>query len=73
MVLRMLTAPIFEGEAEMAVIIGKRAPAMFMLGGGSEDTSLDTPILDGSAARLPRPATVFFQMKSATPLRTIGP
>jgi 2-keto-4-pentenoate hydratase/2-oxohepta-3-ene-1,7-dioic acid hydratase in catechol pathway len=73
MVLPDAPATIFEGEAELALVIGKRATrvpqaeAMHYIFGY-------TCFIDGSARGLPPPGNVFFQMKCrATPLRRSGP
>ncbi len=72
MVLPDAPASIFEGEAEMALIIGKRATrvpeaeAMKYIFGY-------TCFIDGSARGLPPPGNVFFQMKSRDTFAPIGP
>jgi 2-keto-4-pentenoate hydratase/2-oxohepta-3-ene-1,7-dioic acid hydratase in catechol pathway len=72
MVLPDAPATIFEGEAEMAVVIGKRATrvpqseAMKYIFGY-------TGFIDGSARGLPPPGNVFFQMKSRDTFAPIGP
>ncbi|MGH7092171.1 MAG: fumarylacetoacetate hydrolase family protein [Stellaceae bacterium] len=72
MVLPDVPAPIFEGEAEMAVVIGKKATSL------TEDQVMDhifgyTNFIDGSARGLPPPGNVFFQMKSRDTFAPIGP
>src|SRR5882672_11792416 len=72
MVLPDVPATIFEGEAEMAVIIGKRASHV------SAATAMDyvfgyTNFIDGSARGLPPAGNVFFQMKSRDTFAPIGP
>jgi 2-keto-4-pentenoate hydratase/2-oxohepta-3-ene-1,7-dioic acid hydratase in catechol pathway len=72
MVLPDVPAPIFEGEAEMAVVIGKKATSV------SEDEAMDhvfgyMNFIDGSARGLPPPGNVFFQMKSRDTFAPIGP
>jgi 2-keto-4-pentenoate hydratase/2-oxohepta-3-ene-1,7-dioic acid hydratase in catechol pathway len=72
MVLPDVPAPIFEGEAEMAVVIGKRAT------GVSQADAMNyvfgyTNFIDGSARGLPPPGNVFFQMKSRDTFAPIGP
>src|SRR5229473_8494577 len=72
MVLPDVPAPIFEGEAEMAVVIGKKATSV------SEADAMDcvfgyTNFIDGSARGLPPPGNVFFQMKSRDTFAPIGP
>ena len=72
MVLPDAPASIFEGEAEMALIIGKRATrvpeaeAMKYIFGY-------TCFIDGSARGLLPPGNVFFQMKSRDTFAPIGP
>jgi 2-keto-4-pentenoate hydratase/2-oxohepta-3-ene-1,7-dioic acid hydratase in catechol pathway len=72
MVLPDVPATIFEGEAELAVVIGKRtsnvkaADAMKYVFGYVN-------FIDGSARGLPHPANVFYQMKSRDTFAPIGP
>ena len=72
MVLPDVPAGIFEGEAELALIIGKRATrvpqadAMKYIFGY-------TCFIDGSARGLPPPGNVFFQMKSRDTFAPMGP
>ena len=72
MVLPDVPATIFEGEAEMAVVIGKRAnnvkaaDAMNYVFGYIN-------FIDGSARGLPPPGNVFYQMKSRDTFAPIGP
>ena len=72
MVLPDVPATIFEGEAELAVIIGRKccdvseAEAMSCVFGY-------TNFVDGSARGLPPPGNVFFQMKSRDTFAPIGP
>ncbi len=72
MVLPDVPATIFEGEAEIAVVIGKRATrvsaaeAMGYVFGYIN-------FIDGSARGLPPPGNVFFQMKSRDTFCPIGP
>jgi len=72
MVLPDVPAAIFEGEAEMAVVIGKKcshvgeAEAMSYIFGYMN-------FIDGSARGLPPPGNVFFQMKSRDTFAPIGP
>ena len=72
MVLPDVPATIFEGEAEFAVVIGKRAKnvkaadAMNCVFGY-------TNFIDGSARGLPPPGNVFYQMKSRDTFAPIGP
>jgi 2-keto-4-pentenoate hydratase/2-oxohepta-3-ene-1,7-dioic acid hydratase in catechol pathway len=72
MVLPDVPAPIFEGEAEMAVVIGKKATNV------SESEAMSyifgyMNFIDGSARGLPPPGNVFFQMKSRDTFAPIGP
>lgn len=72
MVLPDVPASLFEGEAEIALIIGKRA---------SNVKAADAMkyifgymcFIDGSARGLPPPSNVFFQMKSRDTFAPIGP
>ncbi len=72
MVLPDVPATIFEGEAEMAVVIGKRAKnvkaadAMNYVFGYVN-------FVDGSARGLPPPGNVFYQMKSRDTFAPMGP
>ncbi|WP_428487056.1 fumarylacetoacetate hydrolase family protein [Rhodopila sp.] len=72
MMLPDVPATIFEGEAEMAVVIGKRAShvpaaqAMDYIFGYIN-------FIDGSARGLPPSGNVFFQMKSRDTFAPIGP
>ena len=72
MVLPDVPATIFEGEAEVAVVIGKRAKnvkaadAMSCIFGYVN-------FIDGSARGLPPPGNVFYQMKSRDTFAPIGP
>src|SRR5213592_4940130 len=72
MVLPDVPATIFEGEAELALVIGKRAHNVkaadykqYIFG--------YTCFIDGSARGLPPPGNVFFQMKSRTTFAPMGP
>jgi 2-keto-4-pentenoate hydratase/2-oxohepta-3-ene-1,7-dioic acid hydratase in catechol pathway len=72
MVLPDVPATIFEGEAEMAVVIGKRASHV------SAANAMDYILgyinfIDGSARGLPPAGNVFFQMKSRDTFAPIGP
>ena len=72
MVLPDAPATVFEGEAELALVIGKRATrvpqseAMKYIFGY-------TGFIDGSARGLPPPGNVFFQMKSRDTFAPTGP
>jgi 2-keto-4-pentenoate hydratase/2-oxohepta-3-ene-1,7-dioic acid hydratase in catechol pathway len=72
MVLPDVPAVCFEGEAEMAVVIGKKCSNV------SEAEALRyvfgyMNFIDGSARGLPPPGNVFFQMKSRDTFAPIGP
>ena len=72
MVLPDVPATIFEGEAEIAVVIGKRATRV------SQENAMDhvfgyINFIDGSARGLPPAGNVFFQMKSRDTFAPIGP
>ncbi|MBM9593559.1 fumarylacetoacetate hydrolase family protein [Roseitranquillus sediminis] len=72
MVLPDVPASNFECEAEVAVIIGKRAANV------GADTAMDhvfgyVPFLDGSARGLPPDRNVFFQGKSRETFAPMGP
>jgi 2-keto-4-pentenoate hydratase/2-oxohepta-3-ene-1,7-dioic acid hydratase in catechol pathway len=71
-VLPDVPATIFEGEAEMAVVIGKRASQV------PAAQAMDyvfgyINFIDGSARGLPPAGNVFFQMKSRDTFAPIGP
>lgn len=72
MVLPDVPASIFEGEAEMALIIGKRAK-MVSQADAMKHIFGYTCFIDGSARGLPPPGNVFFQMKSRETFAPIGP
>jgi 2-keto-4-pentenoate hydratase/2-oxohepta-3-ene-1,7-dioic acid hydratase in catechol pathway len=72
MVLPDVPATIFEGEAEMAVVIGRTCSHV------SERDAMSCVFgymnfIDGSARGLPPPGNVFFQMKSRDTFAPIGP
>src|SRR5262247_2780070 len=72
MVLPDVPATIFEGEAEFAVVIGKRARHV------SADDAMShvfgyVNFIDGSARGLPPPGNVFYQMKSRDTFAPMGP
>ena len=72
MVLPDVPATIFEGEAELAVIIGKRATQV------SQARAMDyvfgyTNFIDGSARGLLPPGNTFYQMKSRDSFCPLGP
>jgi 2-keto-4-pentenoate hydratase/2-oxohepta-3-ene-1,7-dioic acid hydratase in catechol pathway len=72
MVLPDVPATIFEGEAEMAVIIGKRAKNVKAADAMNYVFGY-TNFVDGSARGLPPPGNVFYQMKSRDTFAPIGP
>ena len=72
MVLQDIPATVFEGEAELGVVIGKRCYQV------SEAEAMDyvfgyINFIDGSARGLPPAGNVFFQMKAREPFTPIGP
>ena len=72
MILPDVPATIFEGEAELGLIIGKRASNI------SESDAMDhvfgyLNFIDGSARGLPPDRNVFFQVKSRATFAPIGP
>src|SRR5262252_1081243 len=72
MVLPDVPASVFEGEAELGVVIGKRARNV------AASEAMDyvfgyVNFIDGSARGLPPPNNVFFQMKSRDTFAPIGP
>jgi 2-keto-4-pentenoate hydratase/2-oxohepta-3-ene-1,7-dioic acid hydratase in catechol pathway len=72
MVLPDIPATIFEGEAELGLIIGKRASHV------KESEAMDyvfgyTNFIDGSARGLPPAQNTFYQMKSRETFAPIGP
>ena len=72
MVLPDVPATIFEGEAEVAVVIGKRASHV----GAADAMSYVfgyTNFIDGSARGLPPSGNTFYQMKSRDTFAPIGP
>jgi 2-keto-4-pentenoate hydratase/2-oxohepta-3-ene-1,7-dioic acid hydratase in catechol pathway len=72
MVLPDVPATIFEGEAEMAVIIGKRATRVSQADAMSYIFGYCN-FIDGSARGLPPSGNVFYQMKSRDTFCPIGP
>ena len=72
MVLPDVPATIFEGEAELSVVIGKRASHV-----GAADAMSHVfgyvNFIDGSARGLPPSGNTFFQMKSRDTFAPIGP
>ena len=72
MVLPDVPATIFEGEAELAVVIGRHASNV------REEDALQhvfgyTNFIDGSARELPPPGNTFYQSKSRATFAPIGP
>ena len=72
MVLQDIPATVFEGEAELGVVIGKRCYQV------SEAEAMDyvfgyINFIDGSARGLPPVGNVFFQMKARETFTPIGP
>ena len=72
MVLPDVPATIFEGEAEMAVIIGKRASHVSAANAMSYVFGY-TNFIDGSARGLPPAGNTFYQMKSRDTFAPLGP
>ncbi|HEY3099349.1 MAG TPA: fumarylacetoacetate hydrolase family protein, partial [Methylomirabilota bacterium] len=72
MVLPDVPATIFEGEAEMAVIIGKRASHVSAANALSYVFGY-TNFIDGSARGLPPAGNTFYQMKSRDTFAPLGP
>jgi 2-keto-4-pentenoate hydratase/2-oxohepta-3-ene-1,7-dioic acid hydratase in catechol pathway len=72
MVLPDVPATIFEGEAEMAVIIGKRASNV-RAGDAMSYIFGYMNFIDGSARGLPPSGNTFYQMKSRDTFAPIGP
>ncbi|MDQ3810022.1 MAG: fumarylacetoacetate hydrolase family protein [Chloroflexota bacterium] len=72
MILPDVPATIFEGEAEVALVIGKRA--LDVKAADAMDYVFGyTNFIDGSARGLPPPGNVFYQMKSRQTFAPIGP
>jgi 2-keto-4-pentenoate hydratase/2-oxohepta-3-ene-1,7-dioic acid hydratase in catechol pathway len=72
MVMQDIPAAIFEGEAELGLVIGKRAKDV------KAEDAMDYifgyfNFIDGSARELPPPNNVFFQAKSRDTFAPIGP
>jgi len=72
MVLPDAPASVFEGEAELGVVIGKRARNVSSAD-AMEHVFGYVNFVDGSARGLPPPNNVFFQMKSRDTFAPIGP
>jgi 2-keto-4-pentenoate hydratase/2-oxohepta-3-ene-1,7-dioic acid hydratase in catechol pathway len=72
MVLPDMAATIFEGEAELAVVIGKKASHVKQADAMSYVFGY-TNFIDGSARGVVPPTNVFYQMKSRDTFAPIGP
>jgi len=72
MVLPDIPATIFEGEAELAVVIGKRA-ANVPAASAMEHIFGYVNFIDGSARGLPPSGNTFYQMKSRDTFGPMGP
>src|SRR5215471_18090824 len=72
MILPDAPATIFEGEAELAVVIGKRASHVKAADAMSYVFGY-TNFIDGSARGVVPPTNVFYQMKSRDTFAPIGP
>ena len=72
MVLPDMAATVFEGEAELAVVIGKKASNVKAADAMSYVFGY-TNFIDGSARGVVPPTNVFFQMKSRDTFAPIGP
>ena len=72
MVLPDVPATIFEGEAEVAVVIGRRASRVSAADAMSYVFGY-TNFIDGSARGLPPTGNMFYQMKSRDTFAPIGP
>jgi 2-keto-4-pentenoate hydratase/2-oxohepta-3-ene-1,7-dioic acid hydratase in catechol pathway len=72
MVLPDVPAGIFEGEAELAVVIGKRATRVRAADARGYIFGY-VNFIDGSARALPPPGNVFYQMKSRDTFAPMGP
>ena len=72
MILPDVPATIFEGEAELGVVIGKRA-SYVKAADAMKYVFGYTNFIDGSARGLPSPINVFYQMKSRDTFAPIGP
>src|ERR1700692_896100 len=72
MVLPDMAASVFEGEAEIAVVIGKRASKV-KAADAMKYVFGYTNFIDGSARGVVPPTNVFYQMKSRDTLAPSGP
>ena len=72
MILQDIPATVFEGEAELGVVIGKKCYQV------DQSEAMDyvfgyVNFIDGSARGLPPSSNVFFQMKARETFTPIGP
>ena len=72
MILEDIPATIFEGEAELALVIGKRASKV-KAADAMQYIFGYVNFIDGSARGLPPPTNVFYQMKSRDTYAPMGP
>lgn len=72
MVLPDMAATVFEGEAELAIVIGKKASHVKQADAMSYVFGY-TNFIDGSARGVVPPTNVFYQMKSRDTFAPIGP
>jgi 2-keto-4-pentenoate hydratase/2-oxohepta-3-ene-1,7-dioic acid hydratase in catechol pathway len=72
MILPDVPATIFEGEGELAVVIGKRADKISAADAMSHVFGY-VNFIDGSARELPPPGNTFYQVKSRETFAPIGP
>ena len=72
MILPDVPAPIFEGEAELALVIGKRADNV-TAAQATQYIFGYLNFIDGSARGLPPAGNTFYQMKSRATFAPIGP
>jgi len=72
MVLPDVPASIFEGEAEMALVIGRRASNV-KAANAMKHVFGYVNFIDGSARDLPPPGNTFYQMKSRDTFAPMGP
>jgi 2-keto-4-pentenoate hydratase/2-oxohepta-3-ene-1,7-dioic acid hydratase in catechol pathway len=72
MVLPDMAASVFEGEAEIAIVIGKRASRV-KAADAMKYVFGYTNFIDGSARGVVPPTNVFYQMKSRDTFAPIGP
>ena len=72
MILEDIPATIFEGEADLALVIGKRASKV-KAADAMQYIFGYVNFIDGSARGLPPPTNVFYQMKSRDTYAPMGP